>query len=79
LSAREIEMTASPIVIAIADKHTNMDGDSFERWRFRINQAINDLGREAYLDRETAPMFNCNYDPKTAAREWLRKRLAVAP
>lgn len=56
----------------------NMDGDSFEQWRFKVDRAINRLALEAYMDLKTpsgVAMYNCNYDAKAAAKEWLRKRL----
>ncbi len=62
----------------VAPKASNMDGDTYEQWRFKLSQAINDVGCQAYL-ADTSAMFNCNYDPETAAREWLRERLKVAP
>lgn len=64
-----------------APKSSNMDGNSFEAWLFRVDCAIRELGMAAYLDRgETmVAMFNTNHDPKTAARCWLRAKLHEAP
>jgi hypothetical protein len=61
-------------------KSENYLGQSFEQWRFEIGRAINELGRQAYLDeRGTVAMFNCNYDVEFAARSWLRELLKHAP
>lgn len=62
-------------------KPENMDGHSFEKWRFEVDCAIRDLGQDAYLDEgpSMVGMFNTNYDPATAARQWLRDILMLAP
>ncbi len=62
----------------VTPKARNMDGSTYEQWWFKLSETISDLGRQAYL-ADTAAMFNCNYDPETAAREWLRGRLKSAP
>jgi hypothetical protein len=70
----ESEMTVEP-------KKENMDGHSFEKWRFKVDEAIRAIGARAYLDdgASMVAMFNTNHDPKCAAQVWLRKLLETAP
>lgn len=60
-------------------KPENMDGDTFSAWLWKVHQAIIERSapRAVYQDgREWATAaFNCNYDPKAAAYEWLRRQL----
>jgi hypothetical protein len=63
-------------------KIENMDGDSFSAWLWEVHEAITERSapRAVYQDgREwAAAAFNCNYDPKTAAYEWLRRQIDTA-
>ena len=58
-------------------KRENMDGHSFEQWQKEIGRVLTLLTIEAFYDKGEArvKMFNANYDPATAASEWLRSRL----
>jgi hypothetical protein len=53
----------------------NGDGQSFEKWRSSVEDAIRLLGVEAYLDEGLIELFHKDHGPTVAAREWLRKRL----
>lgn len=60
--------------MSVKAKPENMDGDSYLAWLWKVEMAIrlrvNDI-RTADRDWAVAA-FNCNYDPKAAAYEWLR-------
>ncbi|HEV2097808.1 MAG TPA: hypothetical protein VGR45_02650 [Stellaceae bacterium] len=65
----------------VTPKRENMDGHSFEQWRFEVDKAITKLASEAYSDKgdTMVAMFNTNHDATTAARAWLRAALSRAP
>jgi len=55
-------------------KHENMDGDSYLAWLWKVETGLRlRVDEIRTTDRDwSVAAFNCNYDPKAAAYEWLR-------